>query len=304
MFKISRNILLGIIITLSGSFLYVLMGALSKTLGKHLPINHIIFLQSISGLLCASYFIRIRKYKWQQLLTKQKFFHLARIVMSLASVYTLIDGLQYVSIFNALVILNSAPLIIPLLRKLFFKKKIHFLVFLSALLAFAGIVLILGPDRHIIEGPIVIILVSMLCMSLSLLMLEKTQDIDPNLSIFYYFLYSSLVIGSLLMYQHQFFSIPMQYVPMGMMIGVLFFFVQLSVIYAAQYISSQLISVLFYGEIIIALFASILLEGMKLNNYLFTGTALVILGGLAVVLIENNSQSLFKNHQLETPEEA
>ena len=290
----SRNILLGIIITLSGSILYVLMGALSKIIGKHLLINHIMFLQSFSGLLCACYLMKIKKYKWRQLLAKQKSIHLTRIVMSLASVYALIYGLQYVSIFNALVILNSAPLIIPLLRKIFFKKKIHFFVFPSALLAFAGIVLILGPDHHIIEAPIVIILVSMLCMSLSLLILEKTQDTDPNLSIFYYFLYSSLTIGSLLIYQHQFFSIPMQYVPMGMVIGVLFFLVQLSVIYAAQYISSQLISVLFYAEIIIALFASILLEGMRLNNYLVMGTALVILGGLAVILIENKSQSLSK----------
>lgn len=280
------------IVTLSGSFLYVLMGTLSKIISKHLLTNHIMFLQSFSGLLCASYFLRIKKYKWRQLLAKQKPIHLARIFMSLASVYTLIYGLQYVSIFNALVILNSAPLIIPLLRKIFFKKKIHFFIFPSALLAFAGIVLILGPDHHIIEAPIAIILVSMLCMSLSLLILEKTQNIDPNLSIFYYFLYSSLVIGPLLLYQHQFFSIPMEYAPMGMMIGVLFFLVQLSVVYAAQHISSQLISVLFYAEIIIALFTSILLEGMRLNNYLIMGTILVILGGLAVILIENKSKSI------------
>src|SRR5438067_685451 len=112
MFKINKNILSGIITTLSGSFLYVLMGALSKTISKHLLINHIMFLQSFSGLLCACYLMRIKKYKWRQLLAKQKSIHLARIVLSLGSVYTLIYGLQYVSIFNALVILNSAPLII------------------------------------------------------------------------------------------------------------------------------------------------------------------------------------------------
>jgi len=143
MFKINRNILLGMIITLSGSFLYVLMGTLSKIISKHLLINHIMFLQSISGLLCAYYLMKIKKYKWRQLLAKQKPIHLARIAMCLASIYTLIYGLQYVSIFNALVILNSAPLIIPVLRKIFFKKKIHFLVLPSALLAFIGIVLIL-----------------------------------------------------------------------------------------------------------------------------------------------------------------
>lgn len=290
MFIISRNILLGTIITLSGSFLYVLMGALSKVISKHLQINHIMFLQSISGFLCAYYLMIIKKYKWRQLLTQQKSIHLTRIVMSLTSVYTLLYGLQYVSVFNALVILNSAPLIIPLFRKLFFKKKINFFILPSALLAFSGIVLIIGPDHHIIEAPIMIIIVSMLCMSFSLLILEKTQDTDPNLSIFYYFLYSSLALGSLLLYQHQFFSIPIHYVPVGMVIGILFFLVQLSVIYAAQYISSQLISVLFYAEIIMALFVSILLENMPLNHSLLIGTALIILGGIAVVLIENTSQ--------------
>lgn len=292
MININRKIVLGILITLSGSCLYVLMSVLTKIIGKHLLVNHILFLQSFFGLLCSCYLLRIKKYKWQMLLAKHKPIHLARIAMSLASVYALVYGLQYMSIFNALVILNSAPLIIPLLRKLFYNKKIHFFTFPSVILAFAGVVLILGPDHHIVEPPILIILISMLCMSFSLLLLEKIQDTDPNLSIFYYFLYSSFVIASILIYQQQFFSMPMKYIPLGMVIGVLFFLVQLSIIYAARYISAQLIAVLFYAEIIIALFASILLEGMKVNNNLLLGILLVILGGWAVILIENKTQSI------------
>lgn len=273
-------------ITILGSFLYVLMGALSKIISKHVLINHIIFLQSISGLLCTYLFLKIKKYQWRQVLAQQKWIHLARIAFSLASIYAFIYGLQYVSIFNALVILNSAPLIIPFLRKTFFRKPIHFFVFPSVLIAFAGIVLILGPDRHIIEIPILIILVSMLCLSCSLLILEKSKNIDPNLSLFYYFLYSSFAIGSLLIYKHQLITIPIQYLPIGMLIGVLYFFVQFCVIYAAQYISSQLISILFYVEIIFALFASVFLENMTLNPYLIMGTLLVIFGGLCAILIE------------------
>lgn len=288
--ELNKNIALGIVITLSGSLLFVLMGTFSKIIGKHLLVNHMIFLQSISGLMCACYLIKIKKYKWRSLLTKHRPLHIARIAMSLISVYALIYGLQYVSIFNALVILNSAPLIIPILRKLFFKKKIHFYVLPSALLAFAGIVLILRPDNHIMDAAIAIILLSMLCMSLSLILLERIQNTDPNFSIFYYFLYSSLATGSLLLYQHQLFNIPLQYATAGVAIGVLFFLVQLSVVYAAQYISSQLISVLFYGEIIMALLVSITFEGTKLNSYILIGTILVILGGLGVVIIENKSR--------------
>lgn len=288
MYKIERNILIGILITLSGSLLYVLMTALSKIINKHLLINHIIFLQSFSGLLCACYFMKIKKCKWRQIFVRQKFIHLIRMLMSLASVYTLIYGLQYVSIFNALVILNSAPLVIPFLRKLFFKKKIHSLIFPSILLAFSGIILILAPDRRIIEASVMIIFLSMLCMSFSLLILEKMKESDPHFSIFYYFLYSTLTMGSLLIYQHQFFNLPLHYAPMGIGLGILFFLVQLSVVYAAKFISSLLISILFYGEIILALFASVLWESMPLNSHLLLGTVFVILGGLCVILVENS----------------
>ena len=291
MLKIEKNIIMGIIITLSGSLLYVLMGALSKSIGKDLLINQLMFLQSFSGLLCASYLMRIKKYNWRQLLANQKPIHIMRSAMSLLSVYAFMYGLRYMSIFNALIILNSAPLIIPLLRKIFFKKNIHYFIFPPVLIAFAGLVLILKPDRHIIEAPMLIVFVSMMCMSLSLLILEKSQDINPNLSIFYYFFYSSLVTGMLLIYQHQFFSVKLQVIPAGILLGVLFFLVQLSVIYAAQYISSQLISVLFYAEIIIALFASILLEGMQINYQLLLGTALIILGGWTVILFEAKSRA-------------
>jgi drug/metabolite transporter (DMT)-like permease len=287
MLRLNKPILSGVIITLLGSFIYVLMGALSKITNKHLLINQIMFVQSISGLLCTCYLMKIKKYKWKHLLAKQKPINLVRIIMSLASIYTLIYGLQYISIFNALIIMNSAPLIIPLLRKIFFKHQIHTFILPSALLAFIGLVLILGPDKHIIDTHIIIIFISMLCMAFSLLILEKTQPTNPNLSIFYYFLYSSAVTGLIVLFQHQLFSIPLHYLGEGIMIGVLFFLVQLSVIYAAQYISSHLISVLFYSEIIIALFASIILEGMQFNNHLIVGTVLVMLGGLLVIFIEN-----------------
>lgn len=281
--------MLGIMITLAGSLAYVVMGILVKVIGKHLPLNQIMFLQSFSGLIFASCFIKFKKYKWQPLWQQHKPVYLARIAMSLGSIYALIYGLQYVSVFNALVILNLSPLIIPFLHKLFFKKKIKILILPFIALAFSGVILILMPDRHIIEAPVFIILISMLCMAFSLLLLEGAKNTDPNLSLLYYFIYSSLITAAILLWQ-QGFHIPLLYLPLGIVIGTLFFFVQFSVIYAAQYISSQLISILFYSEIILALFASVLLENTQLTFYLLMGVVFVIAGGIAVILIENKSQ--------------
>lgn len=287
--KLNKNILFGILITLSGSLLYVLMSLLSKLTRQHLNTNHIVFMQSITGLLCACVFIKFKKYNWRQIIHQHRFAYFGRISMSLTSIYLLIYGLQYVSIFNALVVLNSSPLIIPLLRRIFFNKKIHFLVFPTTLSAFAGIILILSPDSHILESPIIIMMASMFCMAISLIILEKSQNNDPDLAIFYYFLYSS-IITTLLAFQNEIISTPGFYFYLSILIGILFFFVQLSVVYAANYISSHLISVLFYSEIILSLFVSVLFENLQLNTYLIIGTLLVILGGIGTTWIEHHQK--------------
>jgi drug/metabolite transporter (DMT)-like permease len=212
--------------------------------------------------------------------------YVARIVMSLVSIYALIYGLKYASVYNALVILNLSPLVIPILRRVFFKKKINRWLFPAVLLAFTGIILILAPDSHLIQASMAMILLSMLCMSLSLLLLETTSDTDPNLSIFYYFLLSTLIVSFVLCFQPLNSLMTFSDIGLGVLGGVLFFFVQCSVIYAAKYISSQLIAVLFYAEIIFAMLASVILENLQLNVYLMLGTVFVISGGLAVLFIE------------------
>ncbi|VVC76060.1 hypothetical protein AQUSIP_13620 [Aquicella siphonis] len=284
--RLDRNILTGILITLSGSFFYVLMGSLSKLAGKQLSLNQILFLQSITGLSCAVYLIKIRRYSFRQLWRRDQRYYLLRIIFSLGSIYALIAGLRQMSVFNALVILNSSPLIIPFLRKMLFGKKINLSIFPAVICAFSGITLILSPDPHIFDASFVIVLISMLCMTFSLLVLERQQDARPDLSIFYYFFYSSLITGALLIFRGESLPYPGFFLVTGLLIGVLFFLVQLSIIHAASYISSQLISVLFYSEIILALISSLLFEHLEFTANHAWGIILVIVGGSMTTLIE------------------
>lgn len=287
MINIDRRIIIGSCITLSGSVLYVFMGLLSKKVGAHLLINQIIFLQSLAGLICASFFIKMKRYSYRQLFRKHEAIYFVRTAVSLGSIYALITGLHYISVFNALIIMNCTPFVIPVLRRVFFHKKIHPFIFPAVLIAFVGIMLILAPDRHIMEASVVIVVISMLCLAFSLLLLEKSKRTDPNLTIFYYFFYSTLVSSLILLFKQQALATSFYYLPSATVLGVLFFFIQLSVIFAAQYISSQLMSVLFYSEIIIALGVSMLFENLQLSQSLAIGTVLVLIGGLAVIIIEN-----------------
>lgn len=284
--KLNSHILTGVIITLAGSFSYVLMGSLSKVADNHLALNQIMFLQSLAGLLCSACLMKKRQYSVHDLWRKYKHHYLLRIIFSLGSIYTLIAGLQQMSIFNALVILNSSPLIIPFLRRILFGNRISTLTYPAVICAFAGVALILTPDRQIFNGSFMMVAISMLCMTFSLLVLEKYQNAEPELSIFYYFFCSTVITGTIMIVHRQ--SLPLTELSMalGLIIGILFFLVQMSVIHAARYISSQLISVLFYSEIILALFSSILFEHQPFTLNHAAGILLVIGGGSMTTLIE------------------
>ena len=182
--------------------MYVVFGILSKYIQHYLTFNYLIFLQSITGFLSSIIFLHFNKFKWHLLWKKFHLIYGIRIIVSLASMYAFIYGLKFVSVYNALVILNFCPFLMPVLRFVFFKQKIHSGIYAAILLAFVGLTLILSPDHYIFYLPTLIIVASMLCMAFSVLFLEHKSNANIYLSIFYYFLFSTLITGSALIISH------------------------------------------------------------------------------------------------------
>ncbi len=286
-----NRVLHGTLIALGGSFIYVIFGILSKLIQTQLSFSHLLFLQSIAGLSCAVTIIRMQKFDWSLLWTDFHYIYLVRIIISLASMFSFIYGLKYVSVYNALVILNICPFIMPILRFIFFRNKIHNKIFVPILFAFCGIILILSPDQQILHLSTLTIVASMLCMAFSLLLLEHKNNTSPVLAIFYYFLVSSIITGFAILFFHQTESLSFNTITLGLITGVMFFLVQLSLIYATRYISSQFVSVLFYSEIIFALIASLLMGSMQWSVTLLIGTIFVLIGGYTIFYIEKSTQT-------------
>lgn len=266
------------------------MSALSQLFGKYFLLNQLIFLQSLSGFACATYFLYAKGHTPNSIYRNFKFIYLARAALSLASIYALIFALQHMSVFNALIILNTSPFIIPFMRKFFFGVRIHKLVFPALFVAFYGLTLILSPDRHLIGTPTIVMLISMLALSLSLLVLEHKEHTDRELSIFYYFGFSTAALFIVLAINQQF-NIPLHYAPLGFLIGIVFFFTQYFIIKAANYISSQLISVLFYSEIIMSFLLALVMGTAAITPPILIGIGCVVLGGISVTFLEKHAQT-------------
>lgn len=290
--SLPRNTLFGVLITLLGSLSYVLYGALSKFSQSQLAFSYLILLQSVVGLSLSAIFWQMQKLDWRLLWHEFHFIYGLRIVVSLASMYTFIYGLQFLNIYNALVILNCCPLFMPLLRFLFFKKKFHHTMFILILIAFMGVVFILAPDQHIWQRSTWIIVVSLLCMAFSVLLLEDKRNSNVNVALFYYFLFSTMISSFALSFFGGLAKVSWQHLNLALFGGSLFFLVQFCMIYAARYISSQLIAVLFYSEIIFALIISLINGSTALSFSLILGTILIISGGMGVIFYESKANPL------------
>lgn len=298
--KTFKAMLSGIAITLMGSIAYILMSINIKQLNHALVPLDILFMQSLSGLLCSLlFFIFIKPRSILKMVLNHHPLYFWRSIISFISVYLFTYALIHVRIFNALLILNTAPLAIPFLRKLVYKKEIHFQMLMAALIGFLGLMLVLSPDKNIFDRSIMFIFLSMIAMSLSLLILENHKTIDASSMIFYYFFYSSAIM-LVITFFHSFAHLTYPIMVQASFIGILFFLVQASIIFAATFISSQLIAVLFYAEVLLSMIYSMYFENLKPTTFIIIGTMLVILAGIRAIMLEYKSKLISETNYVKT----
>jgi drug/metabolite transporter (DMT)-like permease len=94
---------------------------------------------------------------------------------------------------NAVLLSNSAPLFIPLVTWVWLKERIGGMVWVSLLIGFAGVILILKPGLELFSNPIALVAISAAVFSaLALVAVNQLSNTEPPRRIlFYYFLYSS-----------------------------------------------------------------------------------------------------------------
>jgi drug/metabolite transporter (DMT)-like permease len=128
-----------------------------------------------------------------ELRTSRTWLHILRAAAGLFSQVLMFVAVKRMPLVSAVLLSNSAPLFIPLVTWVWLKERIGGMVWVSLLIGFAGVILILKPGLALLSDPIALIAISAAVFSaLALVAVNQLSTTEPSRRIlFYYFLYSS-----------------------------------------------------------------------------------------------------------------
>jgi drug/metabolite transporter (DMT)-like permease len=167
-----------------------LMSAFGKA-AKDVSTGAIVFFQNFISLLLFSPWV-LRK-GFSELRTARIWLHILRAVGGLLSQALMFAAVRKMTLVDAVLLSNSAPLFIPLVAWIWLKEKIGGIVWISLSVGFAGVILILRPSLALLSNPAALLALSAALFSaFALISVNQLSNTEPAQRIlFYYFLFSS-----------------------------------------------------------------------------------------------------------------
>lgn len=150
-----------------------------------------VFSRNLIGLLI---FSPLFIWKRKELKTKKLIPHILRTSLSLMAMYCSVYGISYLNLGDAILLEQTAPFFVMIILFLWKKEKISLFNFISMLISFTGVVLIIVPQFAIFQIYSLASLASGLLAGLCFIIVEtlvKTES--PVATLFYLLLVSTLV---------------------------------------------------------------------------------------------------------------
>lgn len=179
-----KNLPLGIILITSAFFCAAVMSAFSKA-ASGVPALLLLFLQyGISFLVFAP---SIAKEGVGMLKTDHIWLHTFRSVAGSVCQLLFFIAVKSISLMDATLLSNAAPLFIPLVVWVWFRKSVQPLVWISLLIGLIGIILIIKPGPEMFKNPAALIaLAAAVFSALALVATNKLSESEPPMRILVY----------------------------------------------------------------------------------------------------------------------
>ena len=187
----TRQLLLGIVLIVAAFFCVAVMSAFGKA-ASGVSIATISFFQSfISLVLFLPWTLR---HGLADIRTKQLPLHIARALAGLLSQVLYFWAVKEMSLIDAVLLVNAAPLFIPIVALVWNRTPITPAVGISLLVGFVGVVLIIKPGPELFTNPSALIALSAALFSaIALVSVNKLSGHNhPDTILFYYFFIASL----------------------------------------------------------------------------------------------------------------
>lgn len=282
-----NNLKFGIAATLISTLSYAILTAIVKAQSAHIPTPVIVFVQSLVTLiLIFPVMLKDGVHGAKQMVQSQHILlHLLRTIFSLGISYFLFLAVSRIPLVNALLLANTSPLMVPFLAYLFMSQKMNHKLWVPILVGFVGILLVLQPDARVFNPAALLALAAGFCMAMSMLLVRKTSKTDSSITVsFYYFLFSTIISGLAAIW----FWVPLNSSMLVILIieGVLFFIVQFALAIALQNAPPELVSSLYYSNIIFGAIIAAIIWHAALPLLTIAGIVLTCLGGILCIRVQ------------------
>lgn len=288
--RMKNDLFRGVTLSLLGTLLYASMNAVFKAEATALPpLPVVIFIQSlVSFILMTSMVLAdggiaaARK----NLATTRLWLHVLRALTSLTIMFSLYYSIQYIPLVNALLLSNSAPLIVPFIGYAFFSEKINHRLWAPVLIGYAGVAIVLNPDSHFFEPAALYAVISAVALAFTIQIVRKLTATDSTSVIMFYFMLFTTLFSGLISIP---FWQPLSLVQCGvlLLIGILYFTSQFLGNASMRYGNPQLISGLMYANVLYGAIISVFVWGMVPTVMTWIGIVLVMIGGIACIWVEH-----------------
>ncbi len=286
-----KHLYLGVSLTLLSTFAYAILTAIVKGVEGEVSLPMIVFAQSLVSLLLITPLLLRKGRTHAKQLVKTSFVgtHVLRTFFSLGISYSLFYAVTKIPLVDAVLLANTAPLMIPLLALVFFRQHINHRLWLPLGIGFIGVAIVLNPDGKIFNIAAIIALFAAVSMAMSMLLVRKASSKDAPLTVtFYYLLFSTLVSGIVALWFWQ----PLSAKVLGILAleGGLFFIVQFSLANALKYITPNVVGPMYYSNILFAAIISVLVWKTSISLSIVFGMLLTIVGGVLTIREQSRRQ--------------
>lgn len=283
----TRQLLWGISLIVAAFFCVAIMSAFGKGAASVSTATISFFQSFISLLLFLPWTLR---HGLGDLKTTQFPLHLARALSGLLSQVLYFWAVKEMSLINAVLLVNAAPLFIPLVAWTWNRTPILPAVALSLLAGFVGVVLIIKPGAELLTDPAALIALSAALFSaIALVSVNKLSGQNrPDTILFYYFFIASVATLP--------FAIANWNAPTtrewGLLLGVGIFMAlaQLLIILAYQHATASQIAPFNYSVVIFSGLIGWVVWGNTLDWISAIGIALVCAGGILSIVLAPAAQ--------------
>ena len=201
-----------------------------------------------------------------------------RGLVGVSSMTLFFMSVKYLSVGTAVSLRYVAPIFAAIFAIIFLKEKIKPLQWLFFIMAFSGVLVLKGLDKHVSTYGLILVLIASVLSGLVYIIISKIGKSEHPVVIVNYFMVVATITGGVL-------SIGNWVTPKGIewlllpCLGVFGYYGQIYMTKAFQTASTSLVAPLKYIEVIFTLFFGIFLFGEVYTFWSILGIALII-GGL------------------------